>query len=128
MEHARQRFALDKPDPTTGKSRLRVLYEILEQTRVVSQELQDLKSVPPEMVYLWDWYKALSDSRSAGFSVNAIAWSDIAAFFSLMKLSPTPWEVSTIRQIDQAFIASRADSTTGAVGNAAAMHNRMSSK
>lgn len=113
LEHARRRFALDKPDPTTGKSRLTVLLEIQKQTKVTAPDLLSMPRIPLEVQYLWDWFSDLSAARTAGFSVNAITWSDLQAYFRLVQICPEPWEVRTIRSIDSAYLASRADSSTG---------------
>jgi hypothetical protein len=119
---------LDKPDPKTGKSRLQVLIEIRTQTKVVAPELINMVPVPIEIEYLWDWYLDLANARTAGFSVNALTWSDIRAYFTLLKISPEPWEVRTIRDIDAAFLASRADNTSGTVKNAKALLTRTTLK
>lgn len=129
LEYARRRFALDKPDAKTGKSRLQTQYDIRKQTGVVTSVLQSLGHVPPETAYLWEWYEALSARRGAGFSVNALSWSDMRAFFYLRRLSPEPWEVDTICAIDTAYLNSRADTTTtGAAQDASALAAQITGK
>ncbi len=77
-------------------------------------------SVPIELQYLWDWYRDLSASRTAGFNVNAITWSDLWGFFSLRQITPQQWEVDTIRDIDAAYLASRVSDVTAVAKSASA--------
>lgn len=128
MEYARRRFALDKPDPTTGKSRLQTCLDIYKQTGVLRRELRNLPRVPVETEYLWNWYLDLAAQRQAGFSVNALAWSDVEAYFRLRGMSPAWWEVDTIRQIDAAFVASRADDKSDPVQDAGGLMAQLTGK
>jgi hypothetical protein len=95
---------------------------------VVAPELASLAPVPTDVQYLWDWYTELSEARGAGFNVNAIAWSDMHAFFTLSRICPEPWEVRTIRDIDAAYLASRADESTGSVKSAGALQQRVNKR
>lgn len=105
-----------------------MLIEIRTQTKVVAPELINLAPIPAEIEYLWDWYLDLAGARTAGFSVNALTWSDVRAYFDLLKISPEAWEVRTIRRIDAAFLASRADNSIGTVKNAGALLTRTTLK
>ena len=128
LECARQRFALDKPDPVTGKSQLQTFYDIRKQTGVVRRELRELKSIPPETRHLWEWYCALAARRGAGFSVNAISWSDMWAFFQLQRISPEKWEVDTICKIDSAFLDSRVENKAPPVADAGGLGRQITGK
>jgi len=128
LEFARQRFALDKLDPKTGKSQLQTFLDIRKQTGVVRSELRNMKSVPPETEYIWNWYLDLSARRSAGFSINAISWTDMWAFFQLRGISPEPWEVDTICLIDSTYLSSRAETSTTAVANAGGLGGQVTGK
>ncbi len=74
---------------------------------------------------LWEWYQALASRRTAGFSVNALTWSDIKAFFELAGIHPATWEVATICDIDSEFILSRVNKATATVADAAALKNQV---
>jgi hypothetical protein len=74
---------------------------------------------------VWEWYQDLSAARGAGFSINAIAWTDMWAFFDLKRFRPEPWEVQAIRALDDAFLMSRLDATTSAVAGAKTLKNQM---
>lgn len=97
---------------------------------MVAPALKSLAPIPFDVAYLWDWYEAMSQRRTAGFSINAITWSDMQAFYALNQISPEPWEVNTICRIDSAFLASRVDPTVGAasVSSAGALKNTVTAK
>lgn len=95
---------------------------------MVAPELANLPALPDETAHIWHWYCDLSSARGAGFSINAIAWSDIWAYFDLKRMRPEPWEVQTIRALDDAFLVSRIDEATGSVAGAKSLKNRMTGK
>lgn len=129
LEYARQRFALGKIDPKTNKSRLQTMIDIRTQTGVVRKELREMRSLPPETAYLWEWYEALSQRRGASMSVNAISWADMWAFFQLRGISPQPWEVDTICQLDTAYLLCQAsDAPQGAVQGAGDLQTHITGK
>lgn len=119
LEFARAHFALSKPYKKTGKTRLKVLLEIKEQTGIVAQELRDLPSLPYATNYIWGWYQALTDRRTSGFNINPISWPEMKSYFDLMRITPKRWEVATIAAIDDAFLQSRLDETTTATAASA---------
>lgn len=125
MSFAAAQFALSKPDPTTGKTRLKVLQEIREQTGVVAQELRDMPPLPPALAYLWAWFADLDESRPAGMGLAALSWADIAAYFSLHRIKPQPWEVETLRRIDRAYRKCCAEPSSMAAGGAAALKRQI---
>lgn len=105
------------------------MLDIRKQTGVVRKELRDMKPLPHETAYLWEWFLAMSERRGASMSVNALAWSDIAAFFQLRGLSPQPWEVDTICQLDTAYLVCQAsDAPQGAVTGASGLQNHLTGK
>lgn len=125
LEFAEAHFALSKPDATTGKTRLTTLLEIREQTGIVAPELAALPSAPLETEHIWLWFCALSRARGAGFSVSAISWADVAAYFNLMSITPQRWEVASLFALDDAFLASRVNETSGSVGGAKALKGQI---
>lgn len=109
MKFAEAHFGLSKPFADTNKTKLRILQEIREQTGVVSPELEAIPDLPYEVEYIWNWYCDLSEKRRCGFQVDAINWTEIHAYFSLLRICPQRWEVSAISQLDIAYINSRLD-------------------
>ncbi len=117
---------LDKPNPETGKSQLQLELEKQKQIRGYrSRVLREAKRIPRGLEYLWDWYQALADRRTAGFSLNPLTWSDMQACFALLRIHPEVWEVDTICQIDTAFIMSRVSTTTATVADATALKDKV---
>ncbi|OUL98543.1 hypothetical protein A8M77_30955 [Variovorax sp. JS1663] len=94
----------------------------------MAPELASLPELPRETAHIWDWYQDLSGARGAGFSINAISWIDVWAYFQLKRMTPQPWEVQTLRALDEAFLQSRLDETAGTVKGAKHLKNRMTGK
>lgn len=84
-----------------------MLLEVKEQTGVVARELLTAPTVPPTVAHIWRWFCDLSRGRAVGMSLNAIAWSDMQAYFQLMRVQPLRWEIQALRRTDDAFIESR---------------------
>jgi hypothetical protein len=127
LEVARAHFALSKPGEN-GKSRLQVLTEIRKQTGVVAKELRDLPSIPDETAHIWRWFNQLSRRRGAGYSIEALAWKDIDAYFTRMRVNPYPWELDAIVDLDDAFLTSRFAKTAGVIKGAADLQERVRRK
>lgn len=128
LEFARAHFALSKVDPATGKTRLKLYLEIKEQTGVEAPELKALPPLPEETGHIWIWFEDLSSARGAGFTINAISWHDVWAYFDLKRVRPQAWEVQTLRALDDAFLQSRVETTGTAVADSKALKNRMTGK
>ncbi len=57
------------------------------------------------MRYLWAAFLALHRARSSsGFGPNPISWAEIEAYSRLNWLFLDPWEVDTIRSLDEAYM------------------------
>lgn len=95
---------LSKPDKETGKTRLKLLIEIRDQTGIIAPELKNLPQCPDEMAHVWKWFCDLSRARRAGFGLEAITWPDMQAYFSMMGISPMRWELEAIGRLDDSFI------------------------
>jgi hypothetical protein len=95
--------------------------EIQRQTGVVAKELSSLGEPPQGAAHIWDWFCDISRGRSSGFGVSAIAWADVDAYMRLRGIKPMWWEVNLIRELDDAFIKSRAEESSGGLKDAQAM-------
>lgn len=120
LEFAEAHFALSKPDKS-GKTRLKILIEIREQTGVVAPELAALPAVPRETEHLWRWFTDLSRRRGAGMGIEALSWPEIDSYCQLMGLHPHRWELRALTDLDDAFLASRLDNKVGVVKGAKAL-------
>ncbi|MCK5245223.1 MAG: hypothetical protein KAJ90_08130 [Desulfobacterales bacterium] len=62
--------------------------------------------LPYCVVYLWQWFCELSNSRDYGMvGPKPLSYSEIQAWSQLTKIDPTAWEVQAIKAIDRVFIA-----------------------
>jgi hypothetical protein len=124
LEFAGAHFTLSKPDKS-GKTRLRTLLEIKAQTGVVAPELKALPEIPFGTTHIWQWFSDLDSKRQAGMAINALSWSDIEAYFRLRRIIPMQWELDAIVKLDNAFLASRYDNTTGRAKGASSLKRQM---
>jgi hypothetical protein len=104
--YANAQFELSKPD-SSGRPLIRQLVAIYEQTGKLAPQLANLPMLPSFTAHIWHWFCELSRTRSSGFAVQSIAWSEIFAFFSLKRIDPERWEIDALLKIDIAFMASR---------------------
>lgn len=81
--------------------------------------------LPWEVEHIWGWFSDLDCQRSAGFSVNALAWADIWAYFRLRHIDPHDWEVRAIQALDGAFIESRTKNVAVDAADAKGLKDRM---
>ena len=74
----------------------------------------DGPDLPTALRYLWNHFIQLHNGRGGnGFGPNPIAWSEIRAYCDVMRVQLDPWEVEAIKAVDDVFLASSTDSTTG---------------
>jgi len=58
-------------------------------------ELKDAKELPKEMSYLWSWYWQMYTPP------GKLLYSEILAWSQLTRHSLEPWEVATLKKIDE---------------------------
>ena len=66
--------------------------------------------IQPEMddsvIYVWNWFIELNAQRTGtGFGANPIQFVDIQAWAYLTGRKPTPWEIKSLRKLDQVWLA-----------------------
>ena len=60
---------------------------------------------PDIISHLWEWFIELNNARPrTGMGASPIAYSEIVAWSSLTRVTPSPWEVGIIKQIDSMFM------------------------
>ena len=60
---------------------------------------------PEVLSYIWTWFTELHNARPrTGMGASPITYSEIAAWSSLTRVAPSPWEISVIKQIDGVFL------------------------
>lgn len=74
-----------------------------------------MHDLPDSCKHVWYWFNDLSSSRvSGGFGINPLQYSDIKAYFDLIKVEPFDWELSLIKRFDMElvkFYAKKAEET-----------------
>lgn len=56
--------------------------------------------IPLDVIYLWEWFMDLHNSRPSGFGLSPISYTELKAWTELTKIKPTPWEVQVLRRMD----------------------------
>jgi hypothetical protein len=72
-------------------------------------ELEELITLPASMYDIWGVFVELHNSRSAGFSANPIAYSDIQAYYNLHQIVPYKWEIIAIKRLDAVVMQMQAE-------------------
>lgn len=103
IEYAKQELKYgSESDPNSLRSQL---LSVERQSGKTPRELEELIKLPDNCKQSWHWFLELSNSRTEGFSgSNPISYSDIKAYFDLMKIEPRDFEVALIKSFDIAFI------------------------
>lgn len=85
------------------------LESVWRQTGVKPRELEELIDLPESCYQVWKWFIDLHNTRgSNGFGVNPISYTEIKNYFDLMYIKPEEWEVSLIKQFDNAALSAYA--------------------
>jgi hypothetical protein len=60
---------------------------------------------PYEILYLWQWFCELSNSRQySEIGAMPLSYSEIKAWAELTHSEPTAWEVDCLKQIDRIYM------------------------
>ena len=80
---------------------------LLAAQRMLGQQMPELVSphIPDWALYLWDWFRELSQGRQGGLGPSPLSWSDILAWAKLTGRRLSPWETHTLRAIDAAWLS-----------------------
>lgn len=71
-------------------------------------------AVPSAVAHLVDWFWELDNSRQGnGSGPNPLAWSDIEAWTRLMGITPEPWELRALQQMDHVQLRRILDQIAG---------------
>lgn len=108
IEYAKQEFRLGSPDdPNSQRSQLLSVEKQLGKT---PKELENLLELPTSCETAWMWFWDLSSCRTEGFSGrNPIAYSEIKAYFELLKIDPIPVEIALIKRLDNVYLSHQAN-------------------
>lgn len=88
-----------------GSSILSDAYEFMKRGEAVDC-LENPPEIPSIFTHVWYWFLDLNDSRQAD---NLISFSDMKAYFDLIKSQPSRWDLSLIQMLDRQFLKMRYD-------------------
>lgn len=63
------------------------------------KELLDLK-IPDSIQEVWGWFLQLNSTRSSGFGISAITYTEMLSFFTLLGIVPEEQELELIKVFD----------------------------
>ncbi|WP_435406470.1 phage tail assembly chaperone [Pseudomonas juntendi] len=70
----------------------------------------DGPELPAAVDHVWGWYLELHAARGgSGFGPSPIGFTEMAAWAALTGNHPSPWEVETLRALDQAHLDHQAE-------------------
>ena len=88
-----------------GVSQRDHLLAVERQSKKPVKELQNLVTLPESMFSLWSHFITLDSTRSSnGYSSNPLSFSEIKAYFDILREVPEVWEVQLIRRLDQTLL------------------------
>lgn len=111
LDHARHQFGLSRrlPDGTSRRDH----YDAVERQTGRRPPALDGPALPSAVEHLWDWFVELNAARgSTGFGPAPLGYAEIRAWAALTDRQPSPWEVETLKTLDEAWLASLADSAS----------------
>lgn len=88
-----------------GVSMYDELLSVQRQTGKIPEELQQEPKLDEFFYETWNWFQRLNARRSSnGYSVNALTFEDINAFFMLLQHQPLEHELLAIEHFDMAYM------------------------
>lgn len=69
-------------------------------TKKKPKELLDLVELPDSFRECWNWFINLNNSRSSGFGMGAITYTEMYSYFNLMQIEVSPEEIEVIKMFD----------------------------
>lgn len=69
-------------------------------TRKKPKELDNLVELPNNLRECWFWFLSLNSTRSSGFGVSPITYTELFSYFSLMDIDIAPEEIEIIKMFD----------------------------
>lgn len=72
----------------------------------------DGPDLPACAEHLWDWFCELSSRRGGGMNGPApLTYAEVGAWMRLTGMTPTPWEVHAILELDNDYLKQAAQSS-----------------
>lgn len=62
--------------------------------------MEELVELPNCFKQCWYWFLDLNSTRSAGFGISAITYSEIYYYFKVLQIEVEPWEIEIIKMFD----------------------------
>jgi len=77
------------------------------QSGIMPDQL-DVPPIPYELLYIWNWWTELHQTRPTGMDEGHITYTEIHNWSTLLKINVTPLEIRCIMALDSAYIGFRA--------------------
>lgn len=77
------------------------LKSVWRQTGIKPKELDELVELPEVFQEVWSWLVKLNQTRSVGFGVSCITYTEMKSFFDLYNIKPMDWEIQVLERFDR---------------------------
>lgn len=64
------------------------------------KELKDLVELPDCFKQCWYWFLELNSTRSAGFGISSITYTEMYHYFKVLQIEVQPWEIEIVKMFD----------------------------
>jgi hypothetical protein len=104
-EYAREEFRLSASG-ADGTSLRETLLTVERMTGTMPDEGINHAEFPDHIGYLWGWFLSLNASRGGGMGPSPITYLEMQAYFSLMRITPSPFDIDALRRLDSIALQS----------------------
>lgn len=63
-------------------------------------ELENRIELPDSMKEIWYWFLALNNTRTSGFGMSPITYTEMGNYFNLHQIEVEPFEIEVIKLLD----------------------------
>ena len=110
LEFAKQEYRLSQKTANSNTTIRDELELIQRNTGKTPPELMNLVECPDSLYHIWLWYLRLDQARSASFGgISPLQFSEMYAFFKLLGIFPTDFEILLIKKIDHIALETYAE-------------------
>jgi len=64
-----------------------------------------MPELPESLLYVWDWFIRLNNTRQSGMAMSPITYQEILAFCTLYEIKMCEWELDLIKLLDRVALS-----------------------
>lgn len=78
--------------------------QVVVDRGIMPKELEDLVELPDSCKHVWEMFLELNQTRSSGFGISPITFTEIYSMSKLREIKLLQWEIDLIKRFDQLFL------------------------